>query len=180
MGIKETKKWELLRSKVTAKIVRVKLWLVTRRLLSSMMGMRWPIPPEWSDPPEHSDQKASIYGIFGWVSMWVGEIVIILKASSFAWCSKLRGISLKLRMLNGPKTREYVNVHEGLHVAFQCFKHSTLERNGGTFGKLELKNARAWHVGRLSLFQMDQLDGIPIWKFLKLNGVQLTKLKHWW
>jgi hypothetical protein len=44
--------------------------------------------------------------------MWVGEIVIIPKARYFAWHSKLRGISPKIRMLNGPETREYVNVHE--------------------------------------------------------------------
>jgi hypothetical protein len=67
--------------------------------------------------------------------------------------SLIRGISPKLRMLNGPETREYVKfMKNGLHVAFQCFKRSVLERNGGIFGKLELKNVRAWHVGRLSLF----------------------------
>jgi hypothetical protein len=88
--------------------------------------------------------------------MRVGEIVIIPKARSFAWRSKLRGISPKLRMLNGPETREYMKFMKNrLHVAFQCFKHSVLERNGGIFGKLELKNVRGWHVGLLSLFQTD-------------------------
>jgi hypothetical protein len=91
--------------------------------------------------------------------MWVREILIIPKARSFAWRLKLRGISPKLCMLNGPETREYVKfMKNGLHVAFQCFKRNVLERNGGIFGKLELKNVRAWHVGRLSLFS-DRLIG---------------------